>query len=126
MSEPVKTILVVEDEPSVLSFIQAALARDGHSVLAARDSETALEMAEDMRSTIDLLILDHSLRDGLSGQDVGEIIRGARPDVKLLRMSGHSVEKLVRDGLLEENDNFLAKPFGWKDLSAAVKATLEE
>ena len=85
------TILAVDDEPAVLMTVRAGLESYGYRVLEALDSETALRIAESHHDPIALLVLD-VVMPKRSGPEVAKLVRAARPDTKVLYMSGFSTE----------------------------------
>ena len=83
MSPDEKTILVVDDEPTVLGTVRDGLTAHGYRVLEALDGETALQMAEAHQGPIALLLVD-VVMPGLSGPEVAVRLHAIRPDTKLL------------------------------------------
>ena len=104
------TILVVEDEAVVRNVIMNCLVREDYRVLEADSAAEALEISQTFPGTIDLLIADHTLKT-MTGCQVAEQIRQSRPGLKVLHISGFSLEKLEQDGGLMPGAEFLAKPF---------------
>jgi two-component system, cell cycle sensor histidine kinase and response regulator CckA len=86
--EHASTILIAEDEPGVRAFLELALTRAGHRVIAAANGEEALEVAERSLDPIDLLIADVVL-PGLSGPEVADQLRRRHPGVRALFLSGY-------------------------------------
>ena len=117
------TILVVEDEPIVRNIIMKSLVREDYRVLEADRAAEALEVSQTFSGTIDLLIADHTLKT-MTGRQVAEQIRQDRPDLKVLQISGLSLEKLEQDGGLMPGAEFLAKPFSPKTLVKKVDQML--
>jgi DNA-binding NtrC family response regulator len=101
-----KTILVVDDDPTVLSFVAALLRDGGHLILTAVDGSSALELAGSYEGEIHLLLSDFEM-PGMSGMELATAITLARPAIKVLMMSGFHGGMLV----LNEGWHFLAKPF---------------
>ncbi len=115
------TILVVEDEEPIASFIQTALEREGFDVELAASGERALEIIETRPP--DLVLLD-ILLPGLDGLEVCQRIR-ARPDyipMIMLTAKGEEVDKVV--GLELGADDYITKPFRPRELLARVRAVL--
>ena len=117
------TILVVEDEPIVRNIIMKSLVREDYRVLEADSAAEALEVSQTFSGTIDLLIADHTLKT-MTGRQVAEQIRQSRPGLKVLHISGLSLEKLAQDGGLIPGADFLAKPFSPKTLVEKVDQIL--
>src|SRR5262245_65448660 len=86
MSSVEKTVLVVDDEPTVLGTVRDGLTAHGYRVLEALDGETALRMAEAHQGPIALLLVDVVL-PRLSGPEVAIRLRATLPGIKLRYMS---------------------------------------
>ena len=119
------TILVVEDEAVVRNVIMNCLVREDYRVLEADSAAEALEVSQTFSGTICLLIADHTLKT-MTGRQVAEQIRQDRPDLKVLQISGLSLEKLEQDGGLMPGAEFLAKPFSPKTLVKKVEQMLSK
>ena len=117
------TILVVEDEAVVRNVIMNCLVREDYRVLEADSAAEALEVSQTFPGAIDLLIADHTLKT-MTGRQVAEQIRQSRPGLKVLHISGLSLEKLEQDGGLIPGAEFLAKPFSPKALVKKVDQML--
>jgi two-component system cell cycle sensor histidine kinase/response regulator CckA len=104
--------------------MEAVLRAGGYRVLAARDNEHACELAERHPGRIDLLIVNFTFH-GRSSTDVAERIRAARPEAKLLQISGRSPEMLKDEDRLVAGATFLCKPFTAQQLRGAVRDVLE-
>ena len=117
------TILVVEDEAVVRNVIMNCLVREDYRVLEADSAAEALEISQTFPGTIDLLIADHTLKT-MTGCQVAEQIRQSRPGLKVLHISGLSLEILEQDGGLMLGAEFLAKPFSPKALVKKVDEML--
>ncbi|GAB4276654.1 MAG: response regulator YycF [Coriobacteriia bacterium] len=113
-------ILVVDDEESILEFVSYNLEKDGFDVTCAKTGDEALELASDNR--FDLVILDIML-PGADGFEVCRQIRAAS-DVPVLFLSARDTELDKVVGLEIGADDYLAKPFGIRELEARVKALL--
>ena len=114
-----KTILVVDDDPVVLSFTHELLQEGGHYVLSARNGPEALRLSQDHPGDIDLLLTDFQM-PGMSGIDLATEITLDRPAIKVLMMSGFAGGMLV----LNEGWHFLAKPFVSSQLRSLVTGLL--
>ena len=116
------TILVLDDEESVRSYLETALTGAGYTVLAAASGSIAVQLCAQFEGPIHLIIADVVLRS-ISGPDVVKYVLTMRPDTKALFMSGHPREVLIEQGLPEEMP-FLAKPFAFKDLEGRIQELL--
>jgi DNA-binding NtrC family response regulator len=122
LPEP-KTILVVDDDLSVLSVIKCMLECGDYNVLMAHSAETALRMVERDDLTIDLMLLDVVMPD-ISGPDLAERILAIRPHLKVLFMSGCTDSEVVRVKILDRALGFLPKPFTSDSLLERVTKVL--
>jgi DNA-binding NtrC family response regulator len=122
LPEP-KTILVVDDDLSVLSVIKCMLECGDYNVLMAHSAETALRMVERDDLTIDLMLLDVVMPD-ISGPDLAERILAIRPHLKVLFMSGCTDSEVVRVKILDRALGFLPKPFTSDSLLERVQKVL--
>jgi PAS domain S-box-containing protein len=105
-----KTILLVEDEPALLSLTAALLRKLGHTVLAAGGPLEALDASRRHDGPIDLLMTDIVMPD-MSGRDLCEQLSGLRPEMRCLFMSGYTADIIAHHGILQDDIHFLQKPF---------------
>ncbi len=119
-----ETILVVEDEASILKLATRILEGIGYKVLPAGNPEAALELAGENIGEISMLITD-VVMPGMNGRELAESIHARFPDMKILFMSGYTSDAIAHRGVLEEGVNFLSKPFTTKDLAAKVKSVMD-
>jgi DNA-binding NtrC family response regulator len=117
------TILVVDDEPAVMSVVRGTLLRDGHTVIEAVSVAAGCAVGDSYAGDLDLLITDHRLWDG-PGRHVAEHLLKTRPDLRVLHISGYSLERVLADDSLTPGADFLAKPFLPRALSARVTKML--
>jgi CheY-like chemotaxis protein len=118
-----ETILLVEDEPAILSLGRAMLEKLGYRVLTASMPEQALMAAKTHRGRIDLLITD-VIMPSMNGRDLAEQLRVIFPDLKILFMSGYTADAIAHHGVLEEGVQFIQKPFSRKALALKVAEAL--
>ncbi|MEQ8819254.1 MAG: response regulator [Sumerlaeia bacterium] len=119
-----ETILLVEDDPSVLSLLERTLDNFGYRVLAARNGMEALELAELHSMTFDLLVSDVNLPK-MNGRVLGERLREKRPDLKVLYICGYTDDVLLRQGLIVGNMRLINKPFSPRRLVREVRRSLD-
>ncbi len=113
-------VLLVEDEPSVASFIRKGLEENGILVIQAFDGPTGLTLA--MREEVDVIILD-IVMPGMNGLEVCRKLReeqGVKTPILMLTALG-TTEDIV-DGLTVGADDYLPKPFKFKELLARINA----
>ncbi len=113
-------LLVVDDEDSILEFVSYNLKKDGYDVVCASDGDEAVSVAAEQH--FDLVILDIML-PGIDGFEVCRRLR-ANGDVPVLFLSARDTELDKVVGLEIGGDDYLAKPFGIRELQARVKALL--
>jgi len=118
-----KTILLVDDEPSVRSIVMRILRRANYTVLEADGGESAISLAESHTGKIDLVISDLYM-PGLHGPAVAERLVAVRPGLKVLFISGYADNDVVGRTGVPAGSNFLQKPFSGQDLTAAVTAAI--
>jgi two-component system response regulator RegX3 len=120
MGETPARILVVDDEPSITEFVSYNLKKEGYEVTVAEDGDEALELAA--LHPFDLVVLDVML-PGIDGYEVCRRLR-QNSSVPVLFLSARDTELDKVVGLEIGGDDYLAKPFGVRELSARVKALL--
>jgi two-component system, cell cycle sensor histidine kinase and response regulator CckA len=107
-AQPMKTILLLDDEPSVLQIAAMILRRTGEwEILEASSLQEAADRA---KSHVDLVIADVCV-DKQAPSAVAAELRLLYPHARVLFMSGYPEDHLLGDGLLEHGAAFLAKPF---------------
>jgi two-component system cell cycle sensor histidine kinase/response regulator CckA len=116
-----ETVLVVEDEDGVRELTRRMLSANGYVVLTAASAPEAIEMLERSGARIDLLLTD-VVMPGMSGKDLAERLKAARPGLRTIFMSGYAGDIVASRGALEEGDAFLEKPFTRERLLEHVRA----
>ncbi len=115
------TILIVEDEFSLLDITKSILTEAGYSVLTASDPLTAIQLAENHQGTIQLLLTDVVLPK-MSGVELSDYLTEIRPGIKTLYMSGYPQDNLgQKKGAVE----LLPKPFSAAKLTQKVRDVLD-
>jgi CheY-like chemotaxis protein len=119
------TILVADDEESVLSLVRTMLWRAGFTVLEAPGAEEALHVASEHTGTIDLLLSD-ILMPGTNGYQLADALAAVRPDTKVLLMSGYRDKVLSEStGRASSQAPLLRKPFTQFALVSKIQELLE-
>jgi PAS domain S-box-containing protein len=115
-----ETVLVVEDEAVVRGVILEMLGEQGYRTLEAIDGPSGLKI---LRSSarVDLLITDVGL-PGMNGRQVADQAREARPDLKILFITGYAESAALSDGFLRPGMEMITKPFDLADLSQRIRA----
>ena len=118
-----ETILLVEDEPSILHLGARMLENMGYRVLAAGAPREAIGLAEKHAGEIHLLITDVIMPE-MNGRDLAERLLPLYPNISRLFMSGYPANVIAHQGVLDEGVNFLQKPFTMEQLSRAARSAL--
>jgi signal transduction histidine kinase/CheY-like chemotaxis protein len=116
-----ETVLVVEDAKPLRGLICEALSASGCTVLSARDGREALQIVNERKGVIDLLLTD-VIMPGISGPALAKQVRSLRPRTKILFMSGYSGEFLP--DMLTPGVSFIQKPFTVADLARKIHKML--
>jgi CheY-like chemotaxis protein len=119
-----ETILLVEDDESILDLGNMILENLGYTVLAARTPSDAINLAEEHPGDVHLLITDVVLPE-MNGRELAEKLSTIRPDLKCLYMSGYTADVIAHRSILDEGVNFIQKPFRSDDLAAKVRQVLD-
>ena len=113
-------ILVVDDDPEIVSFVRRGLAYEGYKVDTAADGSEALAKAREKEP--DLVILD-IMMPGIDGLEVSKRLReGSNVPILMLTAKGTVADKVT--GLESGADDYLVKPFAFDELLARVRALL--
>ncbi|MGA2480448.1 MAG: response regulator, partial [Spirochaetia bacterium] len=118
-----ETLLVVEDEPSILKLTSMMLEGLGYTVLTALAPREALRQVGERTGAIDLLITDVVMPE-MNGRELAGAIARMRPELKCLYVSGHTADIIARQGIIEEGVHFLSKPFTIATLGKKVREIL--
>lgn len=114
------TVLVVEDNESLLQLISDYLEVEGCTVIATGDGNEALTQAATFSGKIDVLLTDVIL-PGKNGKQVAEDITGHLPEIKVVYTSGYTPNAIVHHGVLDKGVYFLQKPFTRAELISMLK-----
>ncbi len=120
-----ETVLLVEDDPTILRMTTSILERLGYRALPASTPEEALRVAQSHTGSIQLLMTD-VVMPGMNGRDLAERLLLLHPDAKLLFMSGYTSDVIANQGVLDESTYFLPKPFALKDLALKLRSILDQ
>jgi two-component system cell cycle sensor histidine kinase/response regulator CckA len=119
------TVLLVEDEDAVRSFAARALGQRGYQVLEASTGAEALEVFEEHKGEVDLVVSDVVMPE-MDGPTMMKKLRETNSDLKIILISGYAEDAFRRNLAENEHFMFLQKPFDLKKLAATVKAALED
>jgi two-component system cell cycle sensor histidine kinase/response regulator CckA len=120
-----RTILLVDDERALVDTVSDMLKHLGYLVLTANDGQEAVQIYEEHRANVDLIILD-MVMPHKGGREAYEDLKRIQPDVKVLLTSGFDQQKAVAEGMCGEGAaGFVPKPFTLSDLSSVVRRIIE-
>jgi two-component system cell cycle sensor histidine kinase/response regulator CckA len=115
------TILVVDDNEVVLTLVVGLLKRANYRVLSAKNGADAIKLANETEGTIDLLLSDVEMPQ-MSGPDLGESLKQARPDIHVMLMSGGAASGSLL--VLNYGWAFIEKPFVPRKLVQMIEEVL--
>jgi two-component system cell cycle sensor histidine kinase/response regulator CckA len=118
-----ETVLLVEDEESVRELVRITLTSRGYKVLEAENGERGLQIAEDYKEPIDILITD-VVMPGIGGRDLAKKLLALRPTVSVLYLSGYTEDAVIAQGAPSPAIAFLQKPFTLQNLAKKVREVL--
>jgi DNA-binding NtrC family response regulator len=119
-----ETILVVDDDESLRTVIGDMLSNLGYHILSTSNGPDALALAREYPGKIDVLLTDVAM-EPLSGPALAEAFARARPEMKVVFISGYGYgATLAPDGALKPGTVLVNKPFTMKILSAKLREVL--
>ena len=118
-----ETVLLVEDEDIVRDLCVRVLDELGYRVLQAGNGDEAIALAMGHGGRIDLLLTD-VVMPRMSGRQLAERLLTARPEMKVLYMSGYTDDAVVRHGILDSTIAFIQKPITPEALARKVREAL--
>jgi two-component system cell cycle sensor histidine kinase/response regulator CckA len=119
-----ETILLVEDDEPIRTVLRTILERCGYRVLEARGGGEALLLCEQHEGTIHLLLTD-MVMPHMSGWQLAGRLGPLRPEMKMLYMSGHADDSIIRHGVPDSGAAFLQKPIKPTGLARKVREVLD-
>jgi len=119
-----ETILVVEDDEMVRTLVRETLEREGYKLLEAPGPLEAQAIGREFRGAIQLMITD-VVMPKVSGRELATQMKGVRPDLKIIYMSGYTDNAILASGGLQKEVAFLQKPFTPAALTEKVREVLE-
>jgi PAS domain S-box-containing protein len=120
-----ETILVVEDEGPVRELVCNLLARHGYQILQADSGLKALQIWQESRDRIDLLLTDLVMPDRINGRELAEKLLAERPKLKVIFTSGYSADIVGKDFALRDGLHYLQKPYHPQKLALTVRDCLD-
>ena len=120
-----ETLLIVEDEESVLDYISESLAEYGYKIMGAIDPVEAINIYRNRKSRIDMVISD-VIMPQMSGPEMVRKLRVDEPDLKILFMSGYTESMIGKHGVLDQELHYIQKPFGQNEIAQKIRETLDQ
>ena len=117
------SVLLVEDEANVRQMAQLMLESAGYSVLVATSPAEALEFCRRPELVIDCLLTD-VIMPGMNGVELSGAVRGLRPGIGMVYMSGYTADMIARHGVLAPEVVFVQKPFDVNSLNGKVQEAI--
>ena len=114
-------ILVIEDEPGIVDFLERGLRAHGFEVDSALDGTTGTDKA--LGDAVDLVVLDMML-PGRSGLEVLELVHNSKPTLPVIVLTAHGEIEDRVSGLDAGAVDYLTKPFSLSELAARIRAQL--
>ncbi len=118
------TVLVVDDEPSVIDVTKRMLERLGYRTLTASNGHEAVELAKNFDGDIHLAILDMGM-PVMGGAEAFPLLMAARPNLKVVVCSGYELDRAAQALLDAGASAFVQKPFRRADLAPVVRAAID-
>jgi len=119
------TLLVVEEEPTLLKFMQHILESHGYKVLPCSDARRALEIWGEHRKQIDLLVTDLVPAGGMAGTELARILQASKAGLRVLYTSSFSAERLAKEFPTSAPIQLVQKPFHAHKLAEMVFDSLK-
>ena len=119
-----ETILIVEDDLSILRLCGNILISLGYTVLTAHSPSDAILISREHIGKIDLLLTD-VIMPGMNGRDLSKELTKHRLDLKTLFMSGYTANVIAQSGVLENGLHFISKPLSKKEVAEKVRHVLD-
>ena len=116
-------VLVVDDEPTVRMLVVEVLEDLGYVAIEAGDGAAGLDILHS-GVRLDLLVTDVGLPGGMNGREVAEAARLARPDLKVLFITGYAENAVLSHGDLDAGMHVLTKPFALEALASRINELL--
>jgi PAS domain S-box-containing protein len=120
-----RTVLVVDDEPTVRMLVIEILTEMGHTTLEAGDGAAALRVLQ-TGARIDLLVTDVGLPGSMNGRQVADAAMALLPRLKVLFITGYAENAVIGNRQLEPNMALVTKPFAMEELAARVTMILSD
>ncbi len=119
-----ETVLVVDDEPSILKLIVDILQPLGYQILKASCGEEALQVSNTFKGGIDILLTD-VIMPGMNGQTLADLLKTKRPVTKVIFMSGYTNNVIADYDVRKPDVAFIQKPITRGKLANKLRKVLD-
>jgi PAS domain S-box-containing protein len=119
------TVLLVDDDKTVLTVSRALLSHLGYTVLVATSGNEGVEVVKKHKDEVVLVLSDFAM-PGLNGMETLQVLRRMVPNLPMVLISGYSEEQVMDDKYLEKPDFFLKKPYDIGSLQDAIEYSLKK
>jgi CheY-like chemotaxis protein len=123
-AEAEETVLVVEDDADVRSYLSDMLRDLNYRVIATANAQAALHVLIDDQRRVDLMLTD-VIMPGMNGRELGRRAEALRPSLRILYMTGYSRNAMVHQGRLEEGVQLIQKPVSQAMLAGRIREILD-
>ena len=120
-----ETVLFVDDEDMIIEIAEDLLNSLGYKALTARSGKEAIEIFDENKEHIDIVLLDMIMPD-MSGSDTYDRMKAINPDIKVLLSSGYSINGQATEIMDRGCNGFIQKPFKMKELSQKLREVLDD
>ncbi|UCH00392.1 MAG: response regulator, partial [Deltaproteobacteria bacterium] len=120
-----ETVLLVDDEDIVIDVGEEILKTLGYKVFSVRSGKEAIELYKENREKIDMVLLDMVMPD-MGGGETYDRMKEINPDIKVLLLSGYSIDGQATEILRRGCDGFIQKPFDMQGLSQRIRKILNK
>jgi signal transduction histidine kinase/ActR/RegA family two-component response regulator len=120
-----ETILVVEDEAILRELVREILGAGGYRVLCAGSGQEAMRVWEQHGKSINLVLTDMVMPDGMSGQDLAAKLQEQNPRLPVIFSSGYTRDSVECKELAGQGHTFLSKPYPPAELARTIRAELD-
>ncbi len=119
-----ESILLVEDDTSVLQYTAEALTSLGYKVYAVSNGKKALAFIKSRKKNIELMITD-IIMPKMGGVELAECVKANFPQIKIIFVSGYTDNHMFNNDILEKGVNFVHKPYSIQTLARKIREVLE-
>ena len=122
-TQPDLKVLVVDDEPAVVTSLQKVLVREGLTVLTASNGRQALEVVRD--EAVAVVITDFQMPE-MSGLDLLRSLKAITPETEVILITAHGTIEMAVNAMKQGAYDFVVKPFKRHDIVRGVRRALEK